>query len=164
MLIEAIVAISIGVVGLLGFLQLLTQAVSINKDVGQKFVAVYLAAEGIEIVKSLVDENYVNDRAWNAALDGGSYELAYDTVSASNFSTATGTTRSANSLFYHNTTGTYDYSYIAGDSRRTQFQRTIQITNMRGGQELRVDSIVEWRTRRGTEEVKLENHFFDWRL
>ncbi|HDY73477.1 MAG TPA: hypothetical protein ENH86_02830 [Candidatus Jorgensenbacteria bacterium] len=160
-LIEAIVAISIGVVGLLGFLQLLTQAVSINKDVGQKFVATYLAAEGIEIVKSLVDENYTATprAAWGTGLADGSYEVAYNaTALGSNLGA-----RSTAVLNYDFTSGLYDYT--AGEIS-TSFIRTIELTNLGtgGDNELKVVSIVQWTARGETKKVILESHFFNWRL
>ena len=157
-LIEAIVAISIGVVGLLGFLQLLTQAVSINKDVGQKFVAVYLAAEGIEIVKSLVDENYAQGNAWGESLDGGSYEVSYDSTELGDSLVGV---RSTTVLNYDSASGLY--SYAAGSL--TPFIRTVQLTNLGTGSdnELKVVSVVEWTARGEPKEVILEGHFFCWR-
>ncbi len=153
-LIESIVAISIGIVGLLGFLHLLTQAVTINKNVGQQFVATYLAAEGIEVVKGLIDANYVNERAWNDGFSSdGSYEIQYDDTA---LRSTTG-----NKLYYHPLTGIYDYSSTG--ALQTQFQRTVRYENLRSGQELKIVSVVEWATRDDIEEVKLESHFFDWR-
>ena len=155
-LIEAIVAISIGVVGLLGFLQLLTQAVSINKDVGQKFVATYLAAEGIEIVKSLVDENYAADDIWDTGLGGGSYRVEYNSIGL--ISGGLGEV-----LRYDSISGLY--SYAAGGTP-TSFIRTIELTNLGtgGDNELKVVSIVKWTARGEAKEVILEGHFFNWRL
>lgn len=160
-LIESIVAISIGVVGLLGFLHLLTQAIAINKDVGQQSVATYLTAEGIEVVKSLIDANYVDGNAWGEGLADGSYEITYD-------STALGSnlgSRSTTYLLYDSASGKYNYT----TGNPTQFLRTVKLTNNNrsgtgGDDELKIVSIVEWATRDGTEEVKLEDHFFDWRL
>ena len=155
MLIVSIVAISIGVVGLLGFLHLLTQAIAINKDIGQQSVATYLAAEGIEVVKSIIDANYVNERAWNDGFSSdGSYEIQYNDTA---LRSTTG-----NKLYYHPLTGIYDYS--STDALQTQFKRTVQFENLRSGQELKIVSVVEWITRDSPEEVKLEDHFFDWRL
>ena len=158
-LIEAIVAISIGVVGLLGFLQLLTQAVSINKDVGQKFVATYLAAEGIEIVKSLVDENYTasTPTAWGTGLRDGSYEVAYNSTALDSDLGA----RSTAVLNYDFISGLYSY----GAGNPTLFVRTIELINIgTPDNELKVVSIVQWTARGEVKEVMLEDHFFDWRL
>ncbi len=157
-LIEAIVAISIGVVGLLGFLQLLTQAVSINKDVGQKFVATYLAAEGIEIVKSLVDEDYVSGNGWGESLDGGNYEVSYDSTELGG-SLSVGV-RSIVRLRYDSASGLYNYDV----GNPTSFVRTIELINIgTPDNELKVVSIVEWTARGEPEEVTLEGHFFCWR-
>ena len=57
LLIESIVAISVAVVGILGVLGLLSRAFAIQRDVGQRFIGTYLASEGIEVVKGIIDTN-----------------------------------------------------------------------------------------------------------
>ena len=167
-LIESIVAISIGVVGLLGFLHLLTQAIAINKDVGQQSVATYLAAEGIEVVKSIIDANFTANprRAWNAFLSDPTYEVAYSDSGADISPLSSDPTP----LEYHPLTGLYDYVADAV-SVTTGFTRTVQISTLdtdgdgSSSEEMKVVSTVQWQKRGGgTNEVALEDHFFDWRL
>ena len=74
-MIESIVAISVSVVGLLGIIAMLNYSLNTNRDVGRKFVATYLAAEGIEIVKSLIDKNYTDDISWNSCVSNGEYNF-----------------------------------------------------------------------------------------
>ncbi len=156
LLVESIVGISIAVVGLLGILGLLSRSLAINKDVGQKFVATYLAAEGIEVVKSLIDKDYADGNAWNTTVTGGSYEVSYD-------STVLGAV-SGNPLLFDPANG--KYSYAGGNP--TLFTRTVDVleidNNGDGGtDEIKVNSVVQWLARGVTQEIDLEDHFFDWR-
>ena len=65
-LIEAIIAITIAVVGLLGIFSLLSRSLSLNRVVADRFVASYLVAESIEIVKNLVDNNRFSHRLFQS--------------------------------------------------------------------------------------------------
>jgi len=153
-MVESLVAISVSVIGLLGVLGLLSRSLAINKDVTQKFVATYLAAEGIEIVKSIIDANYANRRPWNNGLSNGNWEAAY------NDSRLTPQGRQPNFLYFDPTTGIYNYDR---KKNQTPFQRTILIQNVSQGQ-IKVISRVQWTERGIGKEVKLEDKFFDWRI
>lgn len=156
LLIESMVAISVGVVGILGILALLSRSLGLHKEVGQKFIATYLAAEGIEVVKSLIDKNYVEGRAWNSDLADGIYRVEYK-------STALATTTPP--LLFSQVEGTYGYD----SGRTTPFIRVVTIKNIDrdgdgGADEIKVKAKVEWRRRGGgIETVELEDHFFNWR-
>src|ERR1051325_3403499 len=60
LIIESLIALSIALIGLVGVLAFLSQSIKVNTQVEQRFVATYLAAEGLEIVKSLIDLDYSN--------------------------------------------------------------------------------------------------------
>ncbi len=164
-LIESIVAISVGLVGVLGFMLLLTRSAAVGKDIGAEASAAYLAAEGIEIVKSIVDRNYTEDRAWNNGLGSGAYEMAYD----DDVPVASGGRR----LCFHEDTGLYDYDGGGGcsgaDEAVTTYRREVTITSLArdgetGDDEMKVISVVRWTARGGEEKsVSVEDHFFDWR-
>lgn len=148
-LVESIVAINIIVVGLLGVLNVLSNSLALNRDVGQKFVATYLAVEGVEVVKNLIDTNYAKSQPWNAGLNEGFYALSYDSDHL--------IPDSENYLRLNN--GIYDYNE---EGEATFFKRIINIENV-SADEIKVISIVEWRTKKGLVRVDLEDHFFNWR-
>src|SRR6185369_4698812 len=56
-LIEAIIAITLLTIGFLGIARLLSQSLFFTKVVSDQTTATYLAAEGIEIVKNLIDHD-----------------------------------------------------------------------------------------------------------
>jgi hypothetical protein len=154
LMVEALVAISVSVIGFLGVFDLLSRSLAINKDINQKFVATYLAAEGIEIVKSLIDTNYANGRSWNGGLSDGFWEAAYDASSLT-------PQNQPSFLYFDPITGIYNYDT---SKNQTLFQRTISIQNDPQGRWIKVISRVQWNERGTRKEIKLEDRFFDWRF
>src|SRR3989344_7355701 len=65
-LVEVMVAVSILTVGFLGIVGLLSRALALNRVVADNYTATYLAAEGIEITKNIVDGNVVQGQPWNS--------------------------------------------------------------------------------------------------
>lgn len=65
LLIEALVALGILTSSFLGILGLISQSISLNRAIADQYTASYLAAEGIEIVKNVVDQNEVDVQAGN---------------------------------------------------------------------------------------------------
>ncbi len=160
LMIESLVSISIVLIGMLGIFGLLSQSIALNKSVSQKFVATYLAAEGIEVVRSLVDANYAQRQpgkdipAWNQGLPDGTYAVTYDMT---NINSGSGDLTTP--LGFNLTTGIYDYK----GKEITPFVRTVQITNSPDGTEMTVLAVVSWTDQSGAKSVSLEDHFFDWR-
>jgi len=151
LLIESMISISIVVVGLLGILGLLSRSTSLNRVVSNQFIGNYLAAEGIEITKNLIDANIIQHKPWNEGFSNGSFEADYTNLSLAPNQNRFLLFDSANNL----------YSYQSGT--QTVFTRTINI-ELIGSEEIKVNSIVRWRTRAGAQfEVNLEDHFFNWR-
>lgn len=166
LMVESIVAISVGMMGLLGILTMLGYSLHTNRDVGRKFVATYLAAEGIEAVKSLIDKNYMTSGcSWNGGTtgcisiaqdQGDGYQVSYDSYSLE---------QPGGPLLFNSNNSTYGYS----GGNPTPFTRIITIgekdnDNKSGTDEIIVHSIVSWTENGISEEVNLEDHFFDWRL
>jgi len=164
-MIESLVAISITLVSLLGIFALLSQSIALNKNASQKFVAVYLAAEGIEIARSIVDANYTastypSSTSWNSGINNGSFELGYDSdVSALDLSKDLGGL-SATPLNIDAGSGIYGY----GAGQPTPFMRTVIISTPNASDhEIKVVSLVQWPERGALQSVSLEDHFFNWR-
>lgn len=151
-LIESLVAATIIVVGLMGIFSLLSQSLGLNRVISERYAAAYLAAEGVEIVKNIIDNNIINGRPWNYGLAGGEYEADDDDLA---LSLATG-----GKLLFDNSSGRY--SYAGGDP--TGFVRKIIISQLGGSEELKVNSVIDWVTRGNAQfQVDLESRFFNWR-
>jgi hypothetical protein len=155
--IESIVAISLAIVGLLGILILTTRSMAYNTDAGQRFVATYLAAEGIEIVKNLIDENYSKGLPWCQGISNGSWQADNEDSALTSFSNSSHLKIDADGR----------YSYDPGGTD-TPFTREIVITLIThqgddSTNEVKVNSIVRWQGRGVPNQVDIEDHFYDWR-
>ena len=154
LLIESLIGISLIVVGLLGVFSLLSQSLGLRRVVSERYVATYLAAEGIEVVKNIIDTNYLNiGTPWNQGINiGGDYEAEYNSVSLQSFQNRT--------LYYHPESGLYDYNV----GNATTFNRKISIASI-SDEEIKVNSKVDWITRGGGEfSIDLEDRFLNWRF
>lgn len=151
LLIEAMIAISIITVGILGVLALLSRSLTLNRVVADQYTATYLAAEGIEVVKNVIDTNIVNSRPWNAGLSEGAFEVDFQSTAL--------TPDQGRQLQFDASTSRFGYQGGA----TTNYRRHIQI-QLIGANEVRVNSFVDWVTRGGgTFTLNVEDHFFNWR-
>ncbi len=157
MLIEAMVAMSVISIGMLGVFSLLANSLGIGKVTSNQYVGTYLAAEGIEVVKNMIDTN-VNSggMAWNSGLAQNGYTFAVQYDSAS----TTDETDVTKPLLFDSSTGLYSYTV----GKPTVFTRAITVTNLMSGNEIQVDSVVSWTDQGDTKDsVQLEDHFYNWR-
>jgi hypothetical protein len=160
LLIEAMIGISMVVVGLLGIFGLVSRSISLNRVVSDQFIANYLAAEGIEITKNIIDADLMKDNVWNNDyIESGDFEIDYQTTTFKSGSPTSARTAGNNPLLFDSRSNLY--SYQGGNP--TNFIRAIKIELIPGGNEIKVNSIVTWKTRGAGEFIiNLEDHFFNW--
>lgn len=165
-LVEAIIAIGILTTGLVGVLTLLTKSFYLNRVASTDTQATYLAAEGIEVTKNLIDHDVYLSLAglgggWGTTCFGTvgvgglpqDYELDYST-------TGCPTPWAGRTLSFDPSTHLYSYS----GSVATSFTRRIRITRP-SAQEIDVQSIVTWNVGLISQQsINLEDHFYNWRL
>ena len=84
-IIEAVVGVSLLTVGILGILNLITNSMRYNDIVTGRFVAANLAAEGVEVIKNVVDKALAHQYPWSslsfvfpAGFWDGWYQVSYD--------------------------------------------------------------------------------------
>ncbi len=151
-LVEAIVAISLLTVGFLAIFSLLGRSLSINRATVQSYTATYLAAEGIEIARNIVDTNGIQKRAWNDGFRNNDYEVIYNSNSFA--------PNQGRFLTYDSSTHLYSY----GGLIQTPFKRVVRISLI-GSEEIKVNSIITWTgVGGGNFQVNLEDHFMNWRI
>jgi len=94
-LVEVMVALAMVVIGLLGLLNLLSSSIGMNKVIADQYIASYLASEGIEIIKNIVDNNVAdptNGEGYARGLNPGTsenpsiYEVDYNSQEVSSLS------------------------------------------------------------------------------
>lgn len=170
-LVEALVAITLVTVGLLGIFTLISRSLHLHRDVTMKATAVYLAAEGIEIVRHILDTNIAQGIPWNSKIAPGASEVSYE-VDYACFDPSLGAAgcaqiggESTTPLTFDSATGIYYY----GDIMNTPFMRTVGVTQelenaiQKLGDAIFVSSRVRW-VRDGEEEsVYLTHRFYNWR-
>ncbi len=155
MLIESLLAMGIITVGVVGVVGLASRSIGQTRGVSDQFVAVNLAAEGLEVSKNILDSNVVNGRPWNEGFAPGDYEVDYTSDSLSSLS------GSPHALRFDSSSGLYSYS---GLGSLTSFKRTITIEQVNQYQ-IRARSKVDWLSREGNKNrsVVLETDFLNWR-
>ena len=160
-IVEVIVGLSLIVVGLSAAVTLLSQAFFINKNLENQTIGTYLAAEGIEIAKNLIDHDvYANlagtrNPGWGNCFGGGVADVELDYLSTS----CPLQPYNANDMLYYDP-GTHMYSYTDnGNSVKTIFNREVRVKTL--GNEIIVNSIVTWQQGGGSYNVNLEDHFYN---
>lgn len=156
-MLEAVVALSLLALGTLGIFTLLSASLKMNRVSADQYIATNLAAEGVELVKNILDANLMRGDAWNAGFSNGVKEVSltdppiYDSVS---FADSTN-----QSLKFDEVNRVYSYAA----SQDTKFRRTVEILNITSD-EIRVVSRVNWRDLGNIPyEIVLENRIFNWR-
>lgn len=160
-------AISVLTVSFLGIVSLLSRSIFYSRYVSDIMKATYLASEGIEIVKNLIDNNIALALAgegggWGSCFAGKGttdFEVDYTTTNCSSLRAFSG---QGSNLLFNNDTSLYGYSTGAG-AMPTNFTREIRIKE--NGIEITVNSIVRWNTGPITSQsINMEGHFYNWQL
>ncbi|MAF80079.1 hypothetical protein CL629_03315 [bacterium] len=172
-MLESIVAISMVVVGLLGIITLLMRSSHWHKDVSRELVGTYLAAEGIEVVKHLIDTNITEQLktgsgTWNDSFTDEFYEVQHNTsLNDLGSRVISDPSNFASLQVLHLEGGRYGYG---GVGEVTLFRRFVQISippNESADVDVDADrmfvkSVVLW-GEEDDEQVQLENVFTFWR-
>ncbi len=85
---EVVVSVGITITGLVVVLSLMRYVTSAGRLSSDRFVAAGLAQEGVEIVRSFRDSNWLNSpQPWNDGLNSlGEFQVQYDSVSLQPYS------------------------------------------------------------------------------
>ncbi len=155
-LIEIIVAISILSFGILLVYNAFSMIVNLTYNISSRFTAAYLAQEGLEIVKNLRDNNYINNTVWSTGLTGCTTGCQADYK----------TENPAQLMPYNNAFLALNddgfYSYDAGGSP-TIFTRKITINNVLGNSDiLNVDVLVSWSYRGQSFSFDANEYLYNW--
>lgn len=154
-LLESIVAASVLVVGFLSIVGLLSRSIGVYRVTTDQYNASFLASEGVEIVKNLIDAGIIRGQPWGTVVPPGAYELDY----TSDLSLNPVVEYAGRYLLFD--PELQKYSYVFGDT--TTFRRRIVVEAV-GADEVKVNSIVDWVSRGGaTFSMNVEDHFFNWR-
>ena len=161
-MVEAIVALSMLAMGMVGMFTLLSSSYAFNRVSTNEYIASNLAAEGIEVVRNIIDANIIASQAWNAGLTGcaapAGCSVQYDSTSLGG----------SQGNFLNLDSGSRLYLYDTMFPN-TIFKRKLVLENINNPpnnpnpNEIKVISSVSWRDRRLDYSVDLEDHLYDWR-
>lgn len=143
-LLESLIAITVLMVGVSSAIAALNQSVALSPKIKNKVIAAHLAQEGIELVRNIRDNNWIQGLAWNDNLTAGSGCVQYN---KNNFDTACSYALNIDSGYY-----THD----GGDA--TVFSREITISY--SAPYMKVISKVDCGQNCG---IILEDYLFDWK-
>jgi len=148
-LLETIVAVGLIVVGLVAALALITTSLFYVSNIQDRLAAANLIAEGIEVVRNIRDNNWLQNKVWNNGLANGDYQVAYNSTTLFSFS---------GSPLLLDSNGIYNYTSGAA----TSYVRKISIINL-SNYEIRIISMVTWQRRGITYSSSAEDHLFNWK-
>ena len=156
-IIETLVAITIFTLGVIILGVSIWQSYSLASQATQRFIAIYLAQEGLEIVKNLRNENWLNQRTWNYNLNQGDYEADYKSDSLTRCSIPC----NFNNLRFLNLESSGFYSYSG--NILTPFKRKISISYPAQDQ-MKVTVTVYWPKKGsgGQEQVSVAEILYNW--
>lgn len=146
-LIESIVGISLVTIGIVGIITLLTRSSSLYNSAVNELKATYLGAEGIEVVKNIIDTKYINKLP--SILGRPDYYYVDNTTLSGSFTPLTSPPVPEAADF------------VSVNSVTTIFRRIIKIQNT--GSYLDVKSYVSWSEAGSQKQIILEDNFYPWR-
>ena len=178
-LVEALVAISILLTGIISGFILVTRSLYNAKLIQDRLTASFLAQEGIELVRKIRDSNYVkniqgDNIKWNKDLEpnlgpssmepSSSYYIQINPINKSVELTQCLTPCEESRIPQLKYNDEYGFNYTSGED--TNFTRIIRI-DVIDDKHLRVSSIVTWKTRNipfleKTGGIKAEDHLYNW--
>lgn len=152
---EFLIAVFVITVGLGGVFALVPLSIYQVGYSNSRLTAIYLAQEGMEIVKNIRDQNLINSAPdpWTGLTIGANYASYSDTALISCGAGCPPLRRDASGF----------YNYISGGT--TNFKRTISVANFTdsgGGACLKVSSVVEWTDIKGTHNITAEENLYDY--
>ena len=137
-------------VGLVAALVLINSSLFYVSLIKDRLVAANLNSEGLELVRNIRDNNWLQNQVWINGLSDGDYNIAYNSLSLSPFANT--------ELLIDVSNGLYNYS--SGNS--SGFKRKISISNL-SSYELRIISMVTWQRKGVSYANSAEEHLFNWK-
>ena len=153
-LVEALVAISIMLIGILSTLILVTRVLYSTSIIQNRLTASFLAQEGMELIRQKRDSNFVkglkgDSVGWLDGLDSGEYRIdAKDMILQQ---------EGTDEFLFYDKEGFYNYT--VGES--TPFKRKITIEQINENQ-IWVKVLMEWKTKGMFFDLEVEDYLFNW--
>lgn len=162
-LVEALVALSILTVGIISGFILVTKALYNVTIIQDRLTASFLAQEGIELVRQIRDSNYkkiLNNKSanWDNGLSDGAYIISVDLNPPGGVEQL----KPFEDKYLKYDLSSRLYNYNSGND--TVFKRKIIIIHIPSypSNEIKVQSIMDWKSKNIPFSVTVEDHLFNW--
>ncbi len=162
----AILVLSISIAGPLSIAFSGLRGAQLSKD---EVTASYLAQEGIEFVRALRDQDYIDDGTdeWTTFLNACEPTLQphgcwIDIIDLTHGACTDAACTNNNPVEFNATTGIYDYGSGGADSRFTRIVKAVSQTIDGGPNEYFVTSTVTWRTGTIDRSVVIQETITNW--
>ncbi len=175
-LIEALVAISVLLVSIVGPMSIAQSGIQNSIFAKDQITAFYIAQEGVEIIRAIRDENALNDRPWLTGIPINTGGVGADCARPAAPPVPAGCGIDIENLNFIDCAGAacnifYDENGLTPGSQRgiyghdsndaqTIFTRSIHITNVGAG-EVTIDTTVTWLSRGATRNITVQSRMFD---
>ncbi len=161
-LIEALVAISILMIGILSAFILVIRTLANTPHVQSRLIAANLAQEGVELVRQIRDTNFVQSKKFREGLVNGEYQIDSNERELIKFD-------KENFLKFDDSSKLYSYS--SGNKHPYFFQRKIVISDFEGKTNVfKVNVVLTWCVKRNemqclqnpTYTLNVEDHLYNY--
>ncbi len=161
-LIEIIVCMSLITFGMMGVLSLVQQNVKAGDINKNRLIASQLAQEGLELVRNLRDQNWIDGVDWQVGSGGAgsATDIIQDNVYAIDYTGITDVVSANDVLAKLYIDGNRLYRHGAG--AKTPFSRIIVI-EQNNGTDIEVSCLVNWKRGTNPYSYKVYTKFYNWR-
>ena len=148
-IIELLVVILVISISIVGSYTVVGRIFAVTSVISLRLPAVYLAQEGIEIVRNIRDSNWVNSDNWDDGLPFGDFEADYTDLFLSD-------SYFGNKLKINNNI----YTYSGGTD--SIYDRKITLSS-NGSGSLNVSVTVNWISNGSNHNISVEENIYDWK-
>ncbi len=161
-MIEALVAISILVIGILSAFVLVIRTLANTPHVQSRLIASNLAQEGVELVRQIRDTNFMQSTRFRDGLGSGEYQIDVINRELVDFN---------KNDFLKFDKDSKIYSYLSGDSAPFYIQRKIIISDVKDRtNSFKVNVVMSWCVKRSEEQclqkptytLNIEDHLYNY--
>lgn len=162
-LIETFVAISILMITLVGPLTLAAQSLKTAYYARDEITAYYLAQEGIELVRGIRDQNYINGQSWLTGLDTceGTGKNCEEDFPHNDVRACGGGGQPACGPLAVDQNGLYEFDFSGTPSPFTRLLNIVPVAN-NSANEVTVTVTVSWVSVGITQSINLSENLFNW--
>lgn len=160
-MLELIIAIALLSFGIIGIYNAFYPLVTATQKIALRFTAANLAQEGVEIIRNMRDNNFIQNGEWDRRIKACQNGCEADYTTDTNFFGAKPLTAYGSGTFLNIDNKNGFYSYSAGVA--TKFKRRITVDKILDtGDILKVTVLVDWDYNKEPFSFTTTEYLYDW--